>query len=117
MKDQDNLRRLRREWYHRNRAVEAEKQRLRRIERRIKVQAYIIFVKESNPCTDCNQYYSHYQMDFDHLGDKEFTIARHGGSKSLDTVKAEIEKCEIVCANCHRQRTWERLHGGGVTET
>jgi hypothetical protein len=28
---------------------------------------------------------------------------------SLAAIKKEIEKCEIVCANCHRIRTYNRL--------
>lgn len=62
-------------------------------------------LKESTPCTDCNNYYPYYVMDFDHvIGEKYFGIANHSG-KSLDDLKEEISKCEIVCANCHRIRT------------
>lgn len=49
-------------------------------------------------------------MDFDHLGDKRFLIssaARRG--ISFDKIKQEIAKCEVVCANCHRNRTHMRM--------
>ena len=49
-------------------------------------------------------------MDFDHLGSKKQTIARLANSEaSIKTIKQEIAKCELVCSNCHRLRTWQRL--------
>jgi hypothetical protein len=61
-------------------------------------------------CTDCNVSYPPYVLDFDHLRDKEFGISRaiYRGT-ALAKIKQEIKKCEIVCANCHRVRTYERL--------
>lgn len=47
-------------------------------------------------------------MDFDHVrGEKAFSIAVRY-VHSLDKLFAEIEKCDIVCANCHRIRTQAR---------
>lgn len=40
-------------------------------------------------------------LEFHHLRDKEFNIA-DGIRKSINKIKKEIEKCEILCANCHR---------------
>lgn len=68
---------------------------------------------KSVSCKDCKNKFPHYVMDFDHL--PEF-IKRDGicnmsfGRYNLIRVKEEIAKCEIVCANCHRERTWKRLH-------
>ena len=39
--------------------------------------------------------------------DKSFEISTNSG-KSLEDIKKEIEKCEIVCSNCHRIRTHKR---------
>lgn len=47
-------------------------------------------------------------MEFDHLRDKEFTISRHGLTVSIDRLKPEIAKCDVVCSNCHRSRTYAR---------
>ena len=43
-------------------------------------------------------------LDFHHKKgeDKLFTIASFRRAVSFDRVKAEVLKCEIVCANCHR---------------
>ena len=65
--------------------------------------------KESHPCTDCNVNYPAYVMDFDHTRDKLYNISALINSSSMTKIKAEIAKCELVCANCHRQRTYLRL--------
>ena len=45
----------------------------------------------------------------DHLEDKKFSISGKGvKDNTLDAIIKEIEKCEIVCANCHRHRTYMR---------
>lgn len=68
------------------------------------------FIRESKhmkPCADCGVAYPYYVMHFDHQYDKRFNLneaTRH--TSSLKTVKAEIAKCEIVCANCHSERSW-----------
>jgi hypothetical protein len=47
-------------------------------------------------------------LEQDHLRDKSFSIAKMVGSVPLVTLMKEIEKCEVVCANCHRIRTSSR---------
>lgn len=49
-------------------------------------------------------------MDFDHIGDKSFGISDSNHNKSLDEIKREIENCEVVCSNCHRIRTFNRMN-------
>jgi hypothetical protein len=52
-------------------------------------------------------------MDYDH---REGTVKLgsiagiHSGKLwSFDKIDEEVAKCDLVCANCHRQRTHERL--------
>ena len=59
------------------------------------------------PCADCGIRYPSYVMDFDHLRDKDFNVSRRTAG-SLKTLQTEIDKCEVVCANCHRIRTHDR---------
>jgi hypothetical protein len=50
-------------------------------------------------------------MDFDHMGGhhKKNNVSRMMLTDcSLKTIKEEIKKCELVCANCHRIRTFRR---------
>lgn len=89
-----------------------EKTNLRLKERRNKKRIYISESKHMKPCMDCGEPYPAWVMDFDHvLGAKKACLATmaNGPQWSLQDVIQEIEKCELVCANCHRQRTWNRL--------
>jgi hypothetical protein len=47
-------------------------------------------------------------MDFDHVrGEKQSNVASLVGmSASEERLRAEIAKCDVVCANCHRERTY-----------
>lgn len=65
---------------------------------------------KDKPCHDCHTIYPYYVMDFDHArGRKKFTVSRCAASRyKLPVIMAEIKKCDVVCANCHRARTWKR---------
>ena len=48
-------------------------------------------------------------MDFDHVrGEKVANVSSIWSRKSWEAVLEEVAKCEVVCANCHRLRTWSR---------
>lgn len=73
-----------------------------------KYHAWFISLKDK-PCTDCGKSYPHYVMDFDHLRDKEFGLSTTlNYNWGRERVLSEIAKCELVCANCHRERTHQR---------
>lgn len=62
------------------------------------------------PCKDCNGEFHSAAMHFDHLPGtaKRFNIGeRYAGASEIDLLD-EIAKCEIVCANCHAVRTYNR---------
>lgn len=67
------------------------------------------------PCADCNKTYPAVCMDFDHLPGTEkgyprkLSLSTWARGVSMKRLEAEIAKCEVVCANCHRIRTQERL--------
>ena len=62
-----------------------------------------------HPCVDCGER-DIIVLDFDHVRGQKIRsvtdMARLG--VSLDTMMAEIDKCEIRCANCHRRATHAR---------
>lgn len=61
------------------------------------------------PCADCGKQYHFCAMDFDHLENKEFGISQATTlGKSLPKIMNEIAKCEVVCAVCHRIRSFKR---------
>lgn len=67
---------------------------------------------KEKPCTDCGVEYPYYVMQFDHVNpaDKSFAIGPQATKESKKRLRAEIEKCDVVCANCHSIRTWKRKH-------
>lgn len=97
-----------REWYKKNSSK--HKADVRRNAERYK-ERFVAIVTEykSKGCADCGKVYPPYVMDFDHLEDTEkvANVASMAGW-SLEKVEAEIAKCEVVCANCHRIRTHKR---------
>lgn len=76
--------------------------------RRCKNQ-YLVRALKSVPCTDCGVLYPYYVMEFDHIiGTKSNSISGlMSGTKGK--LLLEISKCELVCANCHRIRTYKHL--------
>ena len=63
--------------------------------------------KKSLSCKKCGEN-RYYLLDFHHKNpqEKEFSISDHSRA-SLETIKKEIEKCDVLCANCHRE--WHYL--------
>lgn len=60
---------------------------------------------KEKPCADCKRSYSHYVMDFDHVRGKKLFILSEAKRFTRAQVVSEIAKCDVVCANCHRERT------------
>jgi hypothetical protein len=49
-------------------------------------------------------------MDWDHRpGEEKVFQLSHGEKYSWEQLQTEIAKCDLICANCHRIRTRERL--------
>lgn len=75
-------------------------------DRRRDIRKTIINEFRDRPCTDCNRSFPVCCMEFDHLRDKIKTVSSMMISEApVDRILAEIEKCEVVCTNCHRTRT------------
>ncbi len=41
-------------------------------------------------------------FDFHHLHNKDFVISMNAASRTWDKIKEELDKCELLCATCHR---------------
>jgi hypothetical protein len=76
-------------------------------QRRIEMQDANDMIKLARRCADCGWFGWARGLDWDHVrGEKVATIAiLIGKLASWTDVVAEMEKCEVVCANCHRIRT------------
>jgi transcription elongation factor Elf1 len=71
-----------------------------------KLRSYVSEVKKEGNCVLCGEKEISC-LDFHHLSDKDMEIARLINRGSLIRLKKEIEKCVLLCANCHR-----KLHAG-----
>lgn len=90
-----------------------EQIRLGNLKRRRKLRE-ISNKHKDRPCADCGLRYPPYVMDLDHQPgfEKTANVARMISAGYAESrVREELEKCEVVCANCHRIRT----HADGTT--
>jgi 5-methylcytosine-specific restriction endonuclease McrA len=91
--------------YQANRASYIQKARIRNLEQTRINNAFLVEYLSCHPCVDSDEG-DIVVLEFDHLRDKVADVsvlAREG--HALEKVKREIDKCEVVCANCHRRRT------------
>ena len=74
--------------------------------RRDAIRAWINALKSSLGCKDCGYNQNPLVLQFDHLRDKVEAVSVLVSNQAPKTsILKEIEKCEVVCANCHMIRT------------
>ena len=66
--------------------------------------------KEKHGCADCRNRFPHYVLEFDHRPEHQkidvvYRVLRNYGA---DAAWKEVAKCDVVCANCHKIRTYQR---------
>ncbi|MDO8265995.1 MAG: hypothetical protein Q7T41_03565 [Candidatus Saccharibacteria bacterium] len=103
-KDKEKQRQAIRNHYYANRQSYIDKA----YKKRLDLRKWVYQLKHNHPCADCKQSFPYYVMDFDHLENKKNTISRLINTGSRKQVENEIAKCELVCSNCHRIRTYTR---------
>ena len=65
---------------------------------------------KERPCMDCGMQYPYYVMQFDHVrGHKAFPMSSPSATRSMARMQEEIAKCDVVCANCHAERTYSGM--------
>lgn len=81
---------------------EYHKRRVAQKRRDIKAQA---IAYKGGKCEVCGYNKSVRALSFHHKNreDKEFGVARRGYTRSWTRVKAELDKCVLLCANCHME--------------
>lgn len=74
---------------------------VRRSYQKSKVRAVVY---KGGTCVDCGYSRCLGALHFHHRNpsDKDFTISGHNWS--WDRIRAELDKCDLVCANCHAER-------------
>lgn len=74
-------------------------------------QAIVDAAKRASGCMDCGLHPEVLEvLEFDHRPDevKSFSISQRMSFGTIESLREEITKCDILCANCHRVRTVSR---------
>ena len=89
--------------------VHLEQVKASRVARRATARAFVLDLLATRACADCGQT-DPVVLEFDHVGVKaEAVSVLVGAGASAERIRQEIDRCEIVCVNCHRRRTYSRL--------
>jgi hypothetical protein len=102
------------EHYKRNVQYYVKKGKRARKKARKENYTLVYFYLLEHPCVRCGEADPRV-LDFHHTRDKVATISEMIGGSQEMLVK-EIEKCIVLCANCHRLRTFEDAGGHPYTK-
>lgn len=98
-----------REYISRPKSHNNHKERNRKRATRLRQEMFEFMreLKDNQPCADCGVPYPYYVMDFDHVrGEKRECVSiLKAQGRPKEMILEEIAKCDLVCANCHRERT------------
>lgn len=96
-----------RKWQLENREKDREAHRRHFHKKAVLGREYLKKIKDV-PCKDCGQKYPSYVMDFDHVRGKKRHCVGSLVGQTIKRIAEEIALCDVVCANCHRVRTFMR---------
>lgn len=108
-KDKAKIAAYQKAWYESHKTQHRAKVDAQRADKAAMIRKH----KQESPCTDCGLHFHFAAMDFDHRpGEvKSFNLSQVGWSGyGYETIAAEMAKCDLVCSNCHRVRTWSRAN-------
>ena len=97
--------------YERYKDYYKKKARRQDLKARDEIQNKMLEFLSKQACADCFES-DPVVLEFDHVkeGKKKTVSAHMSGKSSWNTILEEISKCEVVCANCHRRRTYLRCN-------
>jgi len=96
-----------REWYKKNKEIHKARVAKNTKEHRKRNLEFILDYLKVNTCP-CGET-DPAALDFDHL-DRKTKVCNvskmvSSGASSLERIKKEVAKCQVLCANCHRKKT------------
>ncbi len=106
-RDMENQRRLKREWYLRNKEEQIRKKRERKRQRRVWIRSFKI------GCMQCPENHPACLL-FHHREPctKTITVAEIlGKGWGEKRILEEIAKCDVLCLNCHSKWHWNNRAG------
>ena len=102
--DLNHKRAYQRDWYRRNKHF----WRRRRERQRAEIKQFIDRAKQ-RPCEDCGGCFPPVCLDFHHRDAKQKLFEIGAAARMLyplNRVEQEIAKCDLICSNCHRIRSY-----------
>ncbi|HEV2249987.1 MAG TPA: hypothetical protein VGT60_05730 [Candidatus Limnocylindria bacterium] len=103
------------EHYRKNIASYLSRSKMRGPIDRLRNRRFVAAYLAAHPCVDCGEA-DPIVLEFDHRDPttKRSDVGRLIHTSTVGIVRAEIEKCDVRCGNCHRIRTatqfgWYRL--------
>ncbi len=109
-KNREKLNKCKREYYYRN--LDKEKSRIRKTNaiRKLELKEWFDDYRSNLSCARCDE--NHIAcLEFHHIdpSEKEVEVGRavtNGWNK--ERIIKEMEKCEVLCSNCHRKHHWQQ---------
>ena len=101
---------FRKNWYEGS-AKERHKENVHARKRQVRELAreYVFQYLSTHPCANCGEA-DPVVLEFHHREGKDRSVSELvAGGYSIATIQAEIDKCDVLCANCHRKITMEEL--------
>ena len=105
-KDPEKQKAAQAEWYQKNK----QKQNARAKSKTDEKRQMLRDIKEKSGCVDCKTMFPYYVLHFDHLPEFEKTteLSKMVAIANIEQILKEVSKCDIVCSNCHAERSHQR---------
>lgn len=94
------------EWYIKNKERLIKKAKENNTKNAVEMRQLVLDYLKHNSCVRCGES-NILVLEFDHLKDKKFNIAQLA-NKWKEELLAEMAKCQVLCANCHKIKTHEQ---------
>lgn len=92
--------------YQQNAALYKKRAKAGRAKAKEQVRGWLLAYLLEHPCIDCGET-DPIVLEFDHRGEKAFNVGEViRRAYGLTRVQAEVAKCDVRCANCHRRKTY-----------
>ena len=95
----------RKNWYEDHKEEHLENVQARKLQARKAARNFVFEYLLTHPCKECGEN-DPIVLEFHHLAGKDLAISvMVSDGYPIPTIQAEIDKTEVLCANCHRKRT------------